>query len=259
MTKHEKLGEKWKSQNAQRCINNFEYPIPMFTKKNLSKFLLAYQTAYPSRVSEYVFLSKLSVSDWKFCAKQYKCTSWHHYGPTAQRTGFWDLWALAEEVLLKCRISDTNYQYQLLINHKASVKLQTRNRTNEMYQKNQVRLGVIKFLSSAGIVYAPCIIQERWGKSRKQDIVYFDYVQIREYHKCDSPNLLNTEDIQQLPEFAITNIFRKCDKETFSKFSIFKRTSFDKLIDYANENQLSISVLSDDPRPRLTYKGPPKP
>jgi hypothetical protein len=259
MSKSKGLDEHWRSQNAQKCIDNFEYPIPMFTKFNLSSFLKAYQKAYPANLNEYAFLAKISVADWKFCAKRFRCTSWHHYGPTAQRTGFWDLWALSDEILSKCRTKDGRYQYQLLVNYISSSKAQTRLHTNDLYQKKKIRLCIIKFLGTAGIIYAPCLIQEHWGKSRKQDIVYFDYVQIKEYHKCDSPTMLSTEDIQKLEGFAITNTFRRFDETTFTKFSTFHKSSFTKLFKYAETHNLTISTVEEDPRPKLVYKGPPKP
>ena len=251
------LGEKWLSQNAQKCIDKDELPIPCFNKANINRFLSNYLKAYPSNIEEYNLLCKVKLSDWKLIAKQHRCTSWHHYGSTAQRTGFWDLWALADKFLEMSKTKSGKYQYQLIADNVSKICNKSRKHINEIYSQGLVRLCIIKYLGKNGLVYAPCLLSEVQGKNRRQDVIFFDYVEVSDYIECSEPTILNPAEVKALQGFAITNTFRKYDDEVFAKFSKFKKSSFYKLLHYAKSHNIEISVVAEDTRPRLEYKGPP--
>lgn len=254
------LPEKWKSHNATLCIQKHELPLGCMDIEHISKFLVDYQRAYPQRITEYIFLSKCTPDDWKFCAKRlYQCTSWHHFGPLAQRAGFWDMWALSDKLLAICKTAKGEYRHQLLKDLQNRYYKSARDRMNSEYNKNIVRLCVFKYANDSITINAPGLLREFWTKSQhKKFLIYFDYLDHDAPHCCDTPHEITNAELSVPCTFAITTVFTELNDEMFEKFSIIPLSSFHKLINYAKSNDLIISQRGvEDTRELLEYKGPP--
>ena len=255
-------GDRWMSHNAKSCIANHMLPKACIDKYHVKKFLSDFQKAYPSRISEVQLLSQLNQEDWKYLIKHYKCTEWHHFGSLAQRTGFYDMWALSEKVLDRCRTSNGKYSYQIIVDGRNQHNKNMRNILNEQYKNKEVGLCMFKYRDDHGEIYAPGIVREWWtnGKKPKRvlEVYFYDYVDLTKLVKCEHVNQLTNTQLSVEGAFSVTSSFSKVDYDNFAKFSMFPATSFDKILKYADDRKWTFRKYDEDARETLEYIGPPK-
>lgn len=253
------------SRNALQSIRYFEVPLESIKRKTLKEFLKAYNRCYPFKIDEYKALSQLTDQDWQFFARQYLPTVHHHYGCDYQYLGFYDLWALAEDILNKARTPRGSYNIQSLTDKNKSTQKEFNEAKNneKYYQFTTVVISMFPHKDDEGkfIIKAPALVC-------KDKIYFYDYVSYRdqndlELHHCEEINCLKRgktafHDVFCYVRYTGTYEIDKLD--TVSHWDIYPKDVPGRLLEFANSKGL-INYKGNraeiDTRIKLEHKGPP--
>jgi hypothetical protein len=89
-----------RSTNSKIAIEHYEVPLSMITKNMIREYLDSDECQDHGFTPEQIeTLRSMPVSTWKYAAKKFGCTSWHHTGSYYQRTNHYDLACVAEHML----------------------------------------------------------------------------------------------------------------------------------------------------------------
>lgn len=92
-----------RSVRSQEAITSYEVPISMFNKSLIEGFLNEYKDNFSK--ADLDFLKKVSMSKWKYVAKErVNASSWHHTSSYFNKTNHYDLNIIADKIL---EIKDT--------------------------------------------------------------------------------------------------------------------------------------------------------
>ena len=231
--------DDWSSINSKEAIANHQLPIQLFDRKHIKLFLEAYRLKYPAKVEEYLFLCKISTSDWKFISKLYRAGNWHHYGPAAQRTSFWDLWLVADKILEICKTSK-GYSHQKYIDRQNAYYKSAREHLNRMYDEHKVRMCTFDFTQDNGVkINAPGLLRECWSENSKhpmRTLYYFDYVIAGKLYVSDKIHTIHPKYEQLYIRSKIRNWHLDSIKDHFA----YADDTFVKLAEYAKQQQWEI-------------------
>ena len=92
-----------RSVRSSEALDQFEIPLSHFNRELINNFLIELEdddVSFDLTDENRSFLERLSVSNWKYIAKQYDlATSWHHTGKYFQETDHYSLYHLVEFII----------------------------------------------------------------------------------------------------------------------------------------------------------------
>lgn len=256
----------WKSRNAKDSINNHEIPLTEMNPRRVSLFLDDFRRAYPQKNTEYIFLTSVAVDDWKFLAKFYTGTSRHHYGANAQMISFYDMWALADIFLEKCKVRN-GYSLKVWTDEKNRYIKTSRKVINDYNSRKQVILCVFDYenLETGEIINAPGLLSTSYRKKSKtgkyepkRSIIYIDYFLNKTLFIKDEAIKISFTGFTK--NLYIRSKIHNFDEDKLTQDLHYGPDSIKKLIQYGKSHNLTVLNEKYDSSKvtKLVYKGPPE-